>query len=191
MRDLTIEITMSPEVVVRVPMHLLYELVVEDEELRIFRLAAHWELWPMLKQQMASGWPFLKVGGASAVRMVRHLGLPGMLGFMRALFSVGAAGKERIEYFAVHFNAGDPAALARLFASPEVEIAFPYGGRRLSVSECVRKGGEMRFTKLLAAGNVVSATVAYQTADRNYHGVAIFELDRRSLQIVTLTFYWS
>ena len=50
-RDLTIEIAMSPQVTVHVPMHLLYELTEEGGELRISRLAAHWELWPMLRQQ--------------------------------------------------------------------------------------------------------------------------------------------
>ena len=55
-RDLSIEITMSPQVVVTVPMHLLYELTQQDGELRIARLAAHWELGPMLRQQMALRW---------------------------------------------------------------------------------------------------------------------------------------
>ncbi len=95
---------MSPQVLVRVPVHLLYELNVEDDELKIFRLAAHWEFWPMLKQQTASGWPFVKVGSASAVRLLRHMGVTGMAGYMRALSSVGAAGKEQIDRFARYFN---------------------------------------------------------------------------------------
>ena len=47
LRDLTIEITMSPTLVVRVPVHLLCELTIDDGALKIFRLAAHGELWPM------------------------------------------------------------------------------------------------------------------------------------------------
>jgi hypothetical protein len=190
-RDLTIEITMSPEVIVRVPMHLLYELTVEAGELKVFRLAAHWELWPMLKQQMASGWAFLKVGNASAVRMLRHLGVAGMVGFMRALCSVGTQGKAQVERFAERFNTRDAESLAGLFASPDIEIAFPHGGLKRSVAACAEEGGEMMFTKLLAAGNVVSATVAYRTDDANHHGVALFELDRRTLRIVALSFYWT
>ncbi len=129
-RDLTIEITMSPQVVVRVPVHLLYELTVEDDALKIFRLAAHWEFWPMLKQQTASGWPFVTVGCASAVRLLRHMGIAGMAGYMRALSSVGAAGKEQIARFVRYFNSGrcggtwqasSPATISR---SP-----FPMQGR--------------------------------------------------------------
>jgi hypothetical protein len=190
-RDLTIEITMSPEVVVRVPVHLLYELTVEGGELKIFRLAAHWELWPMLKQQMASGLPFLRVGRASAVRMMRQMGITGMMGFMRALSSVGAKGKETVMQFARSFGAADVETLNALFATPDILIAFPHGGPRLSIAALVEEGGAMRFSKLLAAGNIVSASIDYQRAEKRHRGVALFELDRRSLHIVALTFYWS
>jgi hypothetical protein len=190
-RDLTIEIAMSAKVTVRVPAHLLYELIVEGDELKIFRLAAHWELGPMLRQQMASGWPFLAVGCASAARMWRHQGLRGMAGFMRAMSGVGAAGKAQVERFARHFNEANAAALEGLFANPGIAVAFPYAQRNLSIAHCAAEQGSIRFTKLLAAGNVVSATVVYQRPDRQYEGVAIFELDRRSLRIVALSFYWA
>jgi Nuclear transport factor 2 (NTF2) domain len=190
-RDLTIEITMSPELVVRVPVHLLYELTVEDDVLKIFRLAAHWELWPMLKQQARSGWPFVTVGCASAARLLRHMRVSGMAGYVRALSSVGAAGKEQIARFVHYFNTTDTTALHGLFARPDIEIAFPHAGSRLSIAECARQGGEMAITKLLASGNVVSTTLAYRRADQALDGVAIFELNRRSLRIVALSFYWS
>jgi len=190
-RDLTIEITMSPTLVVRVPVHLLYELSVEGDALKIFRLAAHWELWPMLKQQAGSGWPFVTVGCASAARLLRHMGIGGMAGYIRALSSVGAVGKEQISRFERYFNTGDALALHSLFARHDIEISFPHSGPRLSIVDCARQGGEMTFTKQLAAGNVVSTTLAYRRADQALDGVAIFELDRRSLRIVALSFYWS
>lgn len=190
-RDLTIEITMSPEVIVLVPVHLLYELTVEDDELKIFRLAAHWELWSMLKQQTASGWPFFTVGCASAARLLRHMGFTGMAGYIRALSTVGAAGKEQVARFVHYFNRRDAVALASLFAGHDIAIGFPFAEQRLSIADCARQGGEMRFTKQLAAGNVVSATVVYRRTDQSFHGVAICELDRRTLRIVALSFYWS
>ena len=190
-RDLTIEITMAPGVVVRVPVHLLYELTVEDDALKIFRLAAHWELWPMLRQQFASGWPMLQVGGASTLRMLRHQGIIGTAGFMRALSSVGEAGKRQIIRFAQYFNAGNAAALQSLFAAPGTRIAFPCGQPEVTPAECTAEGGEIRLGKLLAAGNLVSATVDYNRADKHCRGVAFFELDKRRLRIVTASFYWS
>ena len=46
-------------------------------------------------------------------------------------------------------------------------------------------------SKVLAAGDVVSATVHYQQGERDYRGVALFKLQRRSLQIDGVSFYWS
>lgn len=190
-RDLTIEIVMSAKVTVRVPAHLLYELAVEGGELKISRLAAHWELAPMLRQQMASGMPFLAVGMAAFGRLWRHQGLSGTAGFMRALSGVGAAGKAQVESFAGCFHNGNLAALEGLFINPAIAIGFPHAQRELSIAACLAEGGTWRFTKLLAAGNVVSATVAYSRPDRQYDGVAIFELERRSLRIAALSFYWA
>lgn len=191
MRDLTIEINMSPRVTVRVPVHLLYELAVEEGELKIRRLAAHWELWPMLKQQMSAGWPFLRVACASAGRMLRHLGIGGMLGFMRGLSSVGDRGKAKAARFARCFGAGDRDGLAALFANPDVEIAFSDEGPRQSIDELTAQGDELRLAKVLAAGDVVTATVDCRGTGTRRRGVAVFELDSDNLAIVALTFYWS
>lgn len=190
MRDITIEITMSPEVIVRVPVHLLYELTEEAGELKVFRLAAHWELWPMLKQQVASGLPFLKVGWASGVRMMRYQGISGIAGFMRGLSSVGVEGKQRVARFEQSFNAGNASALASLFSTPESSIGFPLGSAALSPSDCVASGGQLRFSKVLAAGNVVSVTVDYRTGEEHCRGVALFEFNRKSLDMVSASFYW-
>ncbi|MCX2976705.1 hypothetical protein [Candidatus Marimicrobium litorale] len=192
MRDLTIQIDMSTQVTVYVPVHLLYELCIQEGELKIARLAAHWELLPMLKQQMASGWPFLRVGLASALRLLRHLGWGGMLGFARALFGVGEAGKQQAIRFAEYFNAHKQAELTALFelhALPSVD-APGFGGRR-PLQDMLKEDGVVVLSKVLAAGDVVSATVHYQQGERDYRGVALFKLQRRSLQIDGVSFYWS
>jgi hypothetical protein len=190
-RDLTIEIAMSARLTVRVPAHLLYELMVEGDELKIFRLAAHWELASMLRQQLASGWPFLAVGWSSTARLLRYQGPRGMAGFMRALSGVGAEGKSQVERFARYFNDENTIALESLFTGPDIRIAFPHAGGEFSIAQCAAQGGQMQFTKVLAAGNVMSATLDYQTADARRSGVAIFELDSRSRRIVALSFYWA
>ena len=191
MRDLTIEIIMSPRVTVRVPVHLLYELVPEERELKIRRLAAHWELWPMLKQQMLAGWPFLRVGCASAGRMLRHLGVGGMLGFMRALSSVGDPGKAKVMRFARFFSAGDRDGMAGLCADSGVEVAYSHEGPRLSLEELAALGEELRVSKVQAAGSVITATVDCRGTGTRRRGVALFELDSDSCDITALTFYWS
>jgi hypothetical protein len=190
MRDITIEITMSPDVMVRVPVHLLYELTPEEGELKIFRLAAHWELWPMLKQQVASGLPFLKVGWASGARMLRYQGMSGIAGFLRGLSSVGSRGKEQVARFAQYFNTGDARAMEGLFSRPVAGVNFPLASATLAPADCIAQGGTMTFSKVLAAGNVVSVTVDYSKGDTHHPGVALFEFNKKSLEIVAVSFYW-
>jgi len=191
MRDLTIEITMSPRVVVRVPVHLLYELGVEAGALKIRRLAAHWELRPMLQQQMAAGWPALRVLGASSVRMLRHLGVSGTAGLMHALSGVGAGGKARVERFVQAFNAGDREGLLAQTAAPGIEIAFSREAPPLCVAGLASLGGEIHVSKVLAAGNVVTATVTHDRAGTRRRGVALFRLDSGSQCITAMTCYWA
>lgn len=187
-RDLSLEIAMSTELTVRVPMHLLYELEPHGEQLRIARLAAHWELLPMLRQQLGLERASLEVGLLSTWRMLRHLGPGGVTGFMQALASVGEGGKRQVLHFSRCFNGRRE--LRPLFNNDAAVIAFPFGGTSLSVSELAQQGGSLSFEKLLAAGNVVSASCCYRVDDRLCEGVAFFELDRDSLKIEALTFYW-
>jgi len=49
----------------------------------------------------------------------------------------------------------------------------------------------LQLSKVLASGNVVTATIDCRGTGTRRRGVALFELDRRSLAIVALTFYWS
>jgi len=192
MRDLTIQIDMSPRVTVYVPVHLLYELCIQEGELKIARLAAHWELLPMLKQQVANGWPFLRVGLASSLRLLRYLGLGGMLGFTRALYGVGEDGKQQVARFAEYFNARKTDEFAALFEARALHsVDAPDCGAKRSLEEMVKEGGVVVFDKVLAAGDVISASVRYERGGRHYQGVALFKLQRRSLQIDEVSFYWS
>lgn len=96
LRDLEIEIRMTPRVAIRVPMFLVYELVRESGALRIRRLAAHWELRPMVMQLLRHGLRGLPSAMALGVRMLRLQGVGGTLGFLRAWRSVGAEGKAAV-----------------------------------------------------------------------------------------------
>lgn len=96
LRDLSIEIRMAPRVAIRVPMYLVYELCREAGGLRIRRLAAHWELRPMLLQLLRCGLRGLPPALALGLRMIRLQGLGGTLGFMRAWRSAGSTGKAAV-----------------------------------------------------------------------------------------------
>lgn len=189
MRDLTIVIAMSETLTTRVPVHLLYELIDEHGELRISRLAAHWELKGSVEQQRSSGPGFMWVGIKSMLRMLRHMGVSGVRGFSQASSSVGEPGKERVHAFVGALADRDEPAMAALFSDSGAAIEFPRG-RRLSIAQCAAAGGRMQLSKVLAAGNVVTATVEYETTDAVYHGVLLSEIDSESLEIQRMVGYW-
>ena len=190
LRDLTIVIAMSQSVTVRVPVHLLYELVEQGGALKVSRLAAHWELGPMLRQQLDAGPGFLAVGMRSFLRMFRQLGPGGIIGFSRAMSSVGDKGKERLYDLASALANSDATAMAQLFEQPDITVAFPHAGQQLSLADCAAQGGNLRLAKVLAAGDTVSASIDYQTHDATHHGVVLCRLNKHSLKISGLSFYW-
>jgi len=141
LRDLSIEIRMAPRVVIRVPMYLVYELCREGGELRIRRLAAHWELRPMLMQLLRCGFRGVPSMLALGLRMIRLQGLGGTLGFMRAWRSSGAAGKPAMiaalgrEEPPLH-----PATDAKLIAAGDYLTLRVSGTRANGVFQAVKRG---------------------------------------------------
>jgi hypothetical protein len=93
-RDVTIETTMSTGVSVRTPAHLLYEVVEEAGELRIARMAAHWEPAPVFGQLMRPRLSNVRSLAGMSVSMLTNLGPYGTLRFAGAVRSVGRRGKE-------------------------------------------------------------------------------------------------
>ncbi|QIS15098.1 nuclear transport factor 2 family protein [Nocardia arthritidis] len=167
-RDLTIEITMSAGATVAVPMHLRYDLADQDGHWKIARLHAHWELGPMIGQLLRTGGPGLLAGLQLGRRLVRHQGIGGATGMLRALVGVGDAGKdeaERVFSAAAATEIGDIRGL--LGADTIVEL----GGNRVTIEEFTNRTRNMVWDKLIAAGNTVTASVLIGEAP----GIALVE----------------
>lgn len=92
-RDLTLETVMSTGATLSVPMHLRYDLVEEDGLLKIARLAAHWELAPMIGQLLRAGVPGLTASAKLTPQLIGNQGLGGAIGFLGGLRSVGRRGR--------------------------------------------------------------------------------------------------
>ncbi len=190
-RDLTIEIRMGPKVVVRVPMHLLYVLGEHGGAPRVFRLAAHWELLPMVVQAMGFGMASLTAMMGLGWRMLRIQGLGGIAGFMRALRNIGSRGRDATAAFARAFNDRDEAGLAALFAADAPGVSWPAPGKRLGPRHFIEQtSGRLEFGKTLVSGYVVSVSASWQDAGLLRQGLVLFEFTRAGA-IDRVSAYWA
>jgi len=142
LRELVIEIRMAPRVAISVPMFLVYDLAREGGELRILRLAAHWELAPMVMQLLRRGLRALPAALALGVRLLRVQGVAGTLGFMRAWRSAGARGKAAaLRALADIEPALRPSAQARIIAAGDcVSLSVHGNGTQGVVQAQIRDG---------------------------------------------------
>lgn len=191
-RDLTINIEMSDTVKASVPMHLLYELVREGDQWKIIRLAAHWELLPMVMQLLKKGVACAGVLAGLTVRMLRYQGVVGTLGFSKAAINIGNTGKKAVEIFVKAFNHQDSSLLMSVFNDDAEIIHIPFAEKTLPPSHIFDQiKGQLSIKKVLAAGDTITATVCLQDGDTVKNGVLITEFNRKTGKIVNMRFYWS
>lgn len=182
LRDLTIHTTMSTGVTVHIPMHLRYD-VVEDgpaSSLKIDRLFAYWELRAMISQLLGSGGDGLLASAKLGPQLLKNQGLNGVLGFMRGLKGVHAAGKQRVQELTAALAARDIPTVTTVLAR---EAALSLDGvSEASLAEFASAASSLTVDKLLAAGPSVSATVHLG----NRRGIGLFEFSDNSAAPGTL-----
>ncbi len=179
-RDLSIEITMSTGVVLRVPMHLRYDLARIDRTLRIAQLHAHWELPVMVAQLLTSGLPGLAAAARLTPRLLGNQGLGGTAGFARGFIRVGAAGKRLATELLASAARGSAGAV-RNALTPGAMLEWPVGSP-VSAEEFVARAAGMRVSKPISAGRFVTTTVE-TTAGR---GIAELEVARGRIAAVRM-----
>lgn len=188
-RDMKIEIRMNPKVTVYCPMHALYELTEENGQLKVLRLAAHWELGPMLKQQMSFGLASLMAIIDATGRMIANLGFGGMLGFMKAVFSIGQTGKNQVAAFVDAFNQKNVAQLRAVMSADFRGAAVPANAPPLTVEQLAAVPGQIKLSKIMSSGNYVTATMHLDENGKERRGVAFFEFNMQEKKIDRLRFY--
>ncbi|MFN8036453.1 MAG: nuclear transport factor 2 family protein [Acidimicrobiia bacterium] len=161
-RHVTIETRTPTGVVLRTPAHLVYELTDEDGSLRIRRLAAHWEVGPMLRQLLRPSWAHVRSLLEQGTRSLRLQGPAGTIAFVRSIRSVGEHGKAEVARLVAAAHAGDEQARALLGGVAPTDL-----------------GG------LIAAGPCVSGTC---TADGTA-ALLVCELDRKTRRVTGSTLY--
>ena len=157
LRDLTIHIQMAADVSVSVPMHLLYDVTAEAGTLKIRRLAAHWELVPMMAQLLSKGLPAWPVMACMSARMLHQLGLHGLLGFSRAALTPRRRHSHLFDALIHALQAQSLSALAHCFAEGYAQILDASTSATTSIPlaslQSIQPG------KRIAAGRFISVSV--------------------------------
>lgn len=188
-RDLTIEIGMTPQITLCVPMHAHYELVEEDGRLKVHHLAAHWELWPMLKQQMSFGLASLTAGIGLGRRMIGQLGFGGMLDFMFAVNNIGQTGKDRVAEFVAAFNERAVDRIEGQMSRDFAGVAWPAHAPPGGIDRLKALPGALALGKTLASGNYITASFTLTDGDKSLPGVIFFEFNMHEKKIQRIRFY--
>ncbi|MEW1740985.1 nuclear transport factor 2 family protein [Nocardia beijingensis] len=182
-RDLTIVTTMSTGATVFVPMHLRYRLVELDGVWKIAHLAAHWELAGMIRQLLRTGLPGIAAALRLGPQLVVNQGVGGALGMLQALGGVGRRGKRATTRLFAAAASTDLSRVRELLGQ-RVDIELP-AGTPVSVEEFTNRARNMRWSKVIAAGRTVTASVRLGAVS----GVAVVEFATGGDGIASLRFY--
>jgi hypothetical protein len=191
-RDLTVHIQMSESLKASVPMHLLYELVQEGEQenWKIQRLAAHWELMPMMAQIFNKGINCLPVLFSLTLRMIKFQKLSGILGFCKAAFTIGSDGKRSVDKFIAAINNHNKKDVEDLFWDISDRDTFIFCEENMLIAEWLKQDVKiLKFTKILVAGNFVSVSMSININNEIKIGVAFFEFNSINKKIRSLKIY--
>lgn len=161
-RDLSLETIMSTGATLNVPMHLRYDLVDEDGQLKIARLAAHWELATMIGQLLRAGISGLVASAKLTPQLLGNQGIGGAIGFLGGLRGVGRRGKK---------------------AASDVLNAASRGDSLPVQVDSALKGATFR--KFLASGRTVSATAEFESG----RGVVFVDFSPASLEVASVTVF--
>jgi ketosteroid isomerase-like protein len=190
-RDVDIEIRSSTGMQLHVPTYILYELCEENGELKVARLAAHWELVGMVWQVMTSGWAGIRMLTLQTINMFRSQGLSGVRGYLRGFTGVFGQGKDVVRRFVEAVNGKDIGLLSRLFDTRGDGIEFPVGGATFTTTEFLDENQvELTVTDLKSSGFSTTARFTAQVEGAKHEGIAIFDFDRGSRRLQRVRFFW-
>jgi len=194
-RDVRIHTTLSTGLSIVVPAYLLYELVEEDGEVRIRRLAAHWELQRLSAQALRGGVRGLATMTLLSVRMLRVQGASGVLGYSRGLVAgIGGRGRTIADSLAAAANRRDAAAVGALCARSDACLEHPAGAAPLGPAgwlEVLPASSRLRLERVLSAGWVTCARYEIVPADRAAaeRGVLFLRFDPAARRIARARFF--
>ena len=151
-RDLTLEVRMGASVTMSIPAFLRYDL---DDELKIVRLQAFWELPAMVWQFAGNGAGALPAGLQLSRALLRNQRLVGTVGFLTGFRGTTSRGKRHLAGLLDDACAGDQVAVKRRLG--DVAHLTMGDGDRIGTSELVGLLHGARWDGMVRAGSVAVA----------------------------------
>lgn len=191
-RDVDIEIMAPSGLTTSVHAYVLYELVEEGGQLKLARLAAHWELLPMIKQVLRQGLAGLRMTTSLGMRMFRVQGIGGMMDYMRASGGIGRRGKKTVREFVKAINEGNTASLTGLFADVSSAVIELPAGKHYLIPALLGDSERIHLTvsELISAGMTTSFRFDISLDGIFRHGVGLFEFTRENGKLDRARFFW-
>jgi hypothetical protein len=180
LRDLTLEIRMSPTLTMQVPAYIRYDTRDTPAGLRIAALSAYWELPAMIRRFLLGGPAALPAGLALGRAMITHQGLRGSAGFLRGFGGVGSGIGTAFARCLDDACAGDEVGLRRHTTGVEITTG---DDEPCTASDVARLLAGGRWDKRIRSGRSVVARV--HTVDRR--AVVIGEYGTRRAERPALT----
>lgn len=156
LRDLELEIQMAPNLTMRVPTYIRYDLQADPDDLRIAKLSAYWELPAMIGQFVRGGLGAVPAGITLGKTMFTNQGLSGGLGFLSGFRGLGTAGRDLFARFLDETCDGDELGVRRLAADIPITLG---DAESLTTSELVKHLAGGRWYKLIRSGRTCAARI--------------------------------
>lgn len=190
-RDAVIHTRVRPGVEVEVAAYLLYQLDQSTGELRVRRMAAHWQLLQMTQVAMAMGPRAWWAMTGLFARMVGTMGLPWVGAYLASLWrGIGGRGQQALAALCRAVAARDAAAIADLFVEgPGARIEL--GTQLLTPAQLVAAlppEGRLATEAPVAAGWTVSFRFRLPGGAPG-EGLALLEFDPASRRIQRARFF--
>jgi hypothetical protein len=164
-RDLTLNVAMSPSVQMKIPAVLRYEMVGKKGDFKIAELSAYWELPAMVVQFARNGAPALGAGVGLMRALLGNQGVSGALGFARGFRRPAGQARALVRELVSALSAGDELTTRRLVGRSATDP-------ELAALVAALPGAHPN--KILVAGSSITLSL---TAGRSEHrGVVIADV---------------
>ena len=157
-RDLDLEVSVSPTRSMTISAVLRYDLEISGDIVSIDQLRAYWELPTMMLQFLRQGAIAVPAGIALTSGLIRHQKISGTFGFARGFRSSGRRGKTVATTFVEHLAGGRNNAADSLLRG----AVTANDGELLTTDELADRLRGAAITRVIAAGHTV--VVSTETA---------------------------